>query len=62
MDPRKLSDEDHLDKLTEIRQERATKRAARKAAWIAKSAPKPFQQYFGEADVIRARGLGIRLD
>jgi hypothetical protein len=63
MDPRNLSDEDRLEKLMALRQERATKRAARKAAWIAKSTlPKFFEQYFSEADVLRARGLGVRLD
>ena len=63
MDPRNLSDEDRLEKLMALRQERAAKRAARKAAWIAKSTlPKFFEQYFSEADVLRARGLGVRLD
>jgi hypothetical protein len=62
MDPRKLRDEDRLERLTALRQEKAGKRAARIAAWIAQSAPKPFEPYFSEADVLRARGLGIRLD
>ena len=63
MDPRNLSDEDRLEKLMALRQERAAKRAARKAAWIAKSTlPMFFEQNFSEADVLRARGLGVRLD
>jgi hypothetical protein len=62
MDPRKLSDEDRFERLTALRQKKAGKRAARIAAWIAESAPKPFEQSFSEADAIRARGLGIRLD
>jgi len=63
MDPRNLSDEGRLEKLMALRQDRAAKRAARKAAWIAKSTlPKFFEQYFSEADVLRARGLGVRLD
>jgi hypothetical protein len=53
---------ERLETLTKLRQEKAAKRAARKMAWIAESAPKPFEQNFSETDVIRARGLGIRLD
>jgi hypothetical protein len=48
-----------LEKLTALRLE---KRAARKAAQIATTAPKPFAHYLSDSDVIRARGLGIRLD
>lgn len=62
MNPRRLSDEDRLERLMALRQEKAGKRASRIAAWIAESAPKPFEPYFSEADVLRARGLGIRLD
>ena len=63
MDPRNLSDEDRLELVMALKKARAAKRAARKAAWTAKnSLPKFFEQYFSEADVLRARGLGVRLD
>jgi hypothetical protein len=51
-----------LEKLTALRQGKV-KRAARKRTQIAiMTAPRPFADYFSESDVIRARGLGIRLD
>jgi len=53
---------ERLKKLTELRRKKAAKRLARKEAWMAKIEPKRFEQYVSEADVIRARGLGIRLD
>jgi hypothetical protein len=53
---------DRLEKLTELRRKKAAKRASGKAAGIAKHKPKHFEQYVSDGDVIRARGMGIRLD
>jgi hypothetical protein len=50
-----------MEQLTALGQAKAAKRAARKAARTAMIAPQDFER-IGEADVIRARGMSIRID
>jgi hypothetical protein len=53
---------ERLEMLTELRRKKAARRASGKVAGIAKHKPKHFEQYVSDGDVIRARGMGIRLD
>ncbi len=57
-----LTHAEKMERLTAIRQAKAEKPAARKAIGTATAAPHTFEQCVSDADVIRARGMGIKLD
>jgi hypothetical protein len=56
-----LPHEEKMKKLNAIRQAKALKRAASKAARTAGANPQTFEQRISDSDALRARGMGIRL-